>query len=746
MYAVKILKLGCRQSMIFLVLFSFQAPPVLALPGIISEDAGLLPIEKSTVNQSLIDELFNPAPVSNNWGANSFYIPQNPGNNQNHGNTRITTTSPGMKKSNVKDEFKCNLFENVPYEDILSALNSLNQAVSSPACGGPSQTNVQGIVNNNKTIADAIKDLRGFVENPGSIQPENAADISNKVDLAIRAATTIANSFAQSDLLSKECRQAMSAGQVATSINDLINGLTPYALMAATMTTGGAAAVPYIVGGSIITGAIGSMNKIIDENGVQVEQPEVRRAIVENTCQFIRLDQKYKFLIKSRDEQISKITTDLSSSKRLFSAKLGVQGSKNAVEKFLTEIDTKIPVARSQLEMDKQFMRSTSDDLKICQLGIQLTVMAQDKASYVSTMLTSLDKALAIYGTNNVAQAQALKLSGTLAAKDLRSVAVSQFSSKANYKKCAESTKSFIETIGQSASLAKELVTLAQENLEKGLQGDKEYNLYKYHLLTLNQKQFQAQRVTDSLDKLQAYATTITQAEIDSEMDRLRRGLFNNSYMGMAPSPVLKWFKFVNGLHREDLSRFKDGLSSLRLRAYQMSPSGKAHKSIVGFYAKDSKDGKDAANLVQFNLKDLPMGTPDHDDICREMRDVWNRWTSAIDYLAASDAFCNMLEPYVYDNRPEDRSLVAMCRGYSKSSPIAIHGQAILSTVANMKNRLVVDKTRDWALYLQKKIEALNCVDNFSVETPKDGNMPKSGSPKKISVLFEQPEFFRCQS
>jgi hypothetical protein len=63
-----------------------------------------------------------------------------------------------------------------------------------------------------------------------------------------------------------------------------------------------------------------------------------------------------------------------------------------------------------------------------------------------------------------------------------------------------------------------------------------------------------------------------------------------------------------------------------------------------------------------------------------------------------------------------------------------------------MKNRLVVDKTRDWALYLQKKIEALNCVDNFSVETPKDGNMPKSGSPKKISVLFEQPEFFRCQS
>lgn len=734
----QILVRSSQLGLSFIMLLSFQANPAWASDPSV-EDAGLLPIEKSQVNKSLIDDLFNPNnannqsntesnnntnlnPNRNNNQNNNNNNNQNRNNNNNNNNRNQNRNKSGqVGRSYVDNDFRCNLFESVPYEDILSAVNSLNQAVNSPNCAD-SKVSVQSIVENNKVITDAVNNLRGYKDNPETVQAENATDIVNNVDAAIRAATTIANSFAQTDLLKKECRQAMSAGDVAIAVSDLINGLTPYALMAASF-TGGTAAVPFIVGGSVITGAVSSMAKIIGENSANVKDAQVRRAIVENTCQYIRLDQKYKFLIKSRQEQISKITADISASQRLFSAKVeglsggtnGLLDRKSSLDKVALDINNKTSSVRSQLELDKQFMKSTSDDIKICQLGIQLAVLAQDKTSYVSTMLSTLDEAMIAYGNSNIAQAQALKVSSNIAIKSLQTVATKQFSGKVDFTQCAAITKSFVETIDQSASLSKQLVKIAQENVEKGLQSNKEYSLFKARLSTLNQKQYQAERVTESLDNLKSYATAISQSEIDSEMDLLRKGLFQSPFFG-GSSPVLQWFNHVKGLHNVEVSRFQEGLQALRLRAYRMTKTANAIVSYPGYYQLNQKqivqDQADAKNLVPFNLKELPLGTQDHDAVCRELNDVWNRWTVSIDHLAAMDSFCNMIEPYVFDTRPEDRDLVLMCRGYTKASAGVGYYGATLSKVANAKNDLVKKGTRDWALFIQKKMEALVCLDN----------------------------------
>src|SRR5690606_13554613 len=109
----------------------------------------------------------------------------------------------------------------------------------------------------------------------------------------------------------------------------------------------------------------------------------------------------------------------------------------------------------------------------------------------------------------------------------------------------------------------------------------------------------------------------------------------------------------------------KQGLDSLRKRAYNMTESGKAlsrpgfAKSFFGVKI-NPKDQTSAYQLQPFNLQTLPLGTREHDAACREMQDVWNRWVTAVDHLAAMDSFCGMIEPYIYDNRSEDRELVDM--------------------------------------------------------------------------------------
>lgn len=679
-------------------------------------DSGLIPIERSRSDSNRIDDLFNPEstplfPKNEIGKGGSIGVPRDRDNSQPPKNQFL--------RANVPESFRCNLFETVPHEEILSALNILNQAVNSPNCVD-SKVNVQSIVENNRLIAEILKTLRGYKENPKTIPPEQAAEIVTKVDMAIRAFAAIANSFAQTDFLKEECRAAMGTGDVVVAVSDLLNGLTPYALMAATM-TGGTSVIPYIVGGSVITGALSSMSKIVSENTVRIKDAQVRRAIVENTCQFIRLDQKYKFLIQSRQEQITRITEDLSASQRLFSANVeglskdtnGLLNRKNALDKIDLEVEEKINSVWSQLEMDKQFMTTNSDNIKICQLGIQLSLLAQDKSSYVATLLSTLDEAMTAYGTTNIAQAQALKFSSRIAMEQLQAVAASQFGGHVDFNQCAQTTKSFVETIEQSSSLAKRLIKLGKESIYRSLQGNQEYSVFKSRSLALNEKRDQAERVTQSLNNLQSEATALSQSEINSEIDRLRRALFHSSFIG-SDSPVMKWFHHVRGLHNAGVSQFDEGLKVLRLQASRLLKT--PNKPIAGYPILDNKDLKAVEkyreairNLEPFNLTALPLGTPEHEETCRELIDVWSRWIGAIDHLAAMDSFCSIIEPYIYDTRLEDRQLVKMCRGYRKARGSASKDQ--LSEVAQIKNELVVSGARESALFIRHKIESLVCLN-----------------------------------
>lgn len=648
---------------------------------------------------------------------------QAPGMPNNNGmpNNGIPGQQPGFRSADTKPEFRCNIFENADVIDVLSALNSLNQAVGSVSCGNKT-INVQTVQDNNKKISDAIKAMNGYLQTPSTIRPEDSSAIVNNVDVAIRAANALATTFASSDLLDKDCRGQMSTGDVALALNDVINGLTPFALMAATM-TGGTAAIPFIVGGSEITGALNSVNKIIMENAVKIRDSQVRRAVVENTCQFIRLDQKYKFLIKNREEQISQILNEITSSQSLFSANIhrlsGVTNSlvdkKNALNTAALEVENQLSAAKSQLAIDKTFIASTSDELKICQMGIQLATMTTDNISYVATMLGSVDSASTRFGASSTAQARSLKVSGQIAVKSLKDFSSKIFNIGTDFSVCAKATKSFVETIEQSAVLASQIVKSAQEKLDKDLKASPDFDQMQGQLNAINQKQLQAERITGSLDNLRQFANSFAQSEIDSELDRLRKSLFGQRVMGQN-SPVMAWFDYVQGLHKASLTKFKEGMQALRLKAYSMTKSGNNPTNVtfegLFFNLKNvNKDWEDAYKFKQYDLDTLRIGSKEYNDACREMSDVWNRWVVTIDHLQAIEAFCTMIDGYIYDNRLEDRQLVQMCRGKSVSPGMATYfgNQSTNATLQQLKDIIIKEQHSNWALLIKKKFDGLNC-------------------------------------
>lgn len=686
--------------------------------------AGLLPVEKVINTNTSVDKLFPSqyrvltplmTPATLDIKPNVVMATTTPGATTTPAATptSVPTVAPAAAVG-VKTDFQCNLFENSELVELSSAINALNQAVGTPACGGGSAIGAQSVLDNSKKIMDAVSGLQGFLANPEAIQPESAALISNNVDIAIRTANSLVTTLANTEVMNKSCRDQMNAGQVALAVNDIINGLTPYALMAASM-TGGTAAVPFIVGGSVITGALSSMNKIVNESAKKMQDPKARRAILENTCQFIRLDQKYKFLIKNRDEQIKKISNDLSSSRRLFTTQMNglspVLGTlvdrQAALSTESVNLERQLTPSLQQLDMDKAFMTGTTDPVKVCQLGIQWSILASEKESYIDTILGSVDKSLAFYGSSSIAEARALKFSAQYALANLAKYAALPFSLNADFAPCAALTKSFAETMDQSAKFSKRLMKLAVENINQQIKGNSAFPQVQSQLDLINKKQFQANMVVGSLDNLKKYATSFVQSEIAAEMARLRMQVF-----GTGSAPITSWFAFTENLHNSSLKNFSEGLKNLRNQAYALTASGKTITTGLptgggaALGAQITKDWEDSVQLRPFDSLKGKKGTAAHVSACREIQDVWDRWVVAVDHLSALESLCGMIDPYIYDTRSEDRALVKMCRGNADH----FTGLRTKSSLESLKESLIKGHAAEWALVLKAKVNSLGCL------------------------------------
>jgi hypothetical protein len=717
----------------------------------VSPDSSLLRVQQSLVQPNLIDDLFPADPVTNPTTPNPTPNTPTPDNGGICGFAGCTPGTPGgfpgtnggfpgtnggfggyfpnspyqnpwgydprrMDRATVGQDFQCNLFENTPLSEMLSSLTALGTVVNRPGCQGT--VNLQSVVAENNKIAEVIKNLRPYVENPETVSAEKVGEIGAAVDVAIQSASNLAATFANTAAFSKECREGMNAGQIATSLNSVINGLTPYALMAAGLTAG-TAAVPFIVGGAVLTTAISSVAQIVDQNTVNIGDPLVRQAVVENTCQFIRLEQKYKFLIKGRKDQIRRISQEISISQSMFSSRVkGVSPAINAllvrrgaIEQTAREMNDQLGNVDAQFQSDKVFFNTAGNALTACNFGVAVAKTTDDKTSYSSVMLGSLDQAMAVYGKSSGVQGDTLKSNAAMAIQSLKAFSASPTHSEDDIKNCATMAKSLVKTVEDSAMVSKQLLKLAKGNVERDLQKNKDFGMLRASIGAMDQKKVQADRVTDSLETLRRFANAITQSEINSSMDKIRRSLFSRSKM-IFKAPVLKWFEYTEQLHKADVDKFSNGLGSLRATAYKLTPSGKASvlPRLASGRATLIKDQEDAKQLRPFNLKNVPLDTQVHANVCRELRDVWDRWVKSVDHLMAMNSFCGLLEPYVYDNRDEDAELVAICRSDKKERP-GKNGTPVSHLVA-LKNKLITEYKRDWALVIDKKLDELVCLDS----------------------------------
>ncbi|MBO9665829.1 MAG: hypothetical protein J7501_03345 [Bdellovibrio sp.] len=633
-----------------------------------------------------------------------------------------------MAPAKVAEAYSCPLFDNRPHAELIAAIDALTREVrTTPECANNS--GAKSLEQNGKVLEDNVKLLMGLMgmgatQNPGMLQqPPTSADlgsIDQSMTTSLNAVSNIGGILNNSAFTNSKCgRQTMSTGKVLLALNDVINGLSPYALLAVTMNAALAPALPFVIGGAVVTSGISAISKMIDNNTLDMTNPDHRKALLQNTCQYTKVAKKVRFMQLAQSGKIEKITKELEKDVDLYKAKFGKPSREllsllnyrqvkvkdfTAINKQLTNDTTDFNTVNTQIT-------ENGDDLMVCTLAQELVNWGKDGKSFPSSAFSNLEAAVAQGDKSQKLQAVTLRALNTQSVKRISENAPKASMSDAALKTCAQAGRSWITGIRQAITTTSAMLSNNQVALEAELAQSNEYVSWKAQYAKIQVQQTTVKRVEKAMQELAKDNSIIDRSELAQRMVILKDGLFGaRSAWSFGKPPVLAWIEHTKSMHDRAVSAFLQGVSALRSGSYSLTDSGQGKTLVMtpngGYYPdpkKQIEDTKRMKNLETLTTANLPIGSRENEIACQQLENAWLDWSAAMDHLGAIQFFCDMIDP-VLDVKM-DTSVVSSCRGISDLSG----RQTRLSLIDDAKKTLIQKGYQKDANLISAKLKELQC-------------------------------------
>lgn len=596
----------------------------------------------------------------------------------------VGPTAGNMNVAAVPTVYSCPLFDAEPNADLMNALSMLQMQVQAVQnCNSDSA--IQTIQNSNKTIQTSIASLQSQMDstNPNQVDP---TAINTSITAAVNAVGTLGTVISSNAFINSNCGlKTMSKGQVLLALNNIISSLAPYALFAVSASPALAPALPFVIGGSIATSGISAIAKMMTQMGSQLKMDDAnnRKALLVNTCEFIRVSKKVEFLQLAQSGKIQQVDQELEKDVTLYSAKFSHPSAdltsrlnyKNSSVKYYSAIQTQAADDQKTMRDLSTALSQNTDDLWACTNGQQYVNIAQ--TSYVqnnivfpATVFTNLDKAVNQNDANQKMSATTLKTMNDLSMKRITAfynkVAAGDDTA---VKDCATASRSWFTTIAQAIALTNSDVNYNQGLIEKTLGTSPEYTEYSARAQSITAQKNNISRIEKVMQELSKDNSVIDRSEMDQRIQALKDGLFGvHSWMYDPAPPVRQWIEYTKKMHDQALANFAGHIKDLQNNAFSMTPTAEGKTIMYSFdgvildpVAK-LQDTRSANNLSSINLKTLPVGSRMHDIACQSLTQTWENWVQSMDHLGAIQFFCEMIDG-VLDSARMDSTLVQECRG-----------------------------------------------------------------------------------
>lgn len=695
-----------------------ENPPTMEDP---SSDPGIdLPLPTPNNNGGVFMPSGPSLPGGVFGGSNGYYPPGSPyapwDPYNTYGNGGYRRGMIGIQQTMVPGVV-CPLVDDRPNVDIKNAIDNLFQYVL-PTDNCFSQTDIATLGTYQTNMKQAGDNLSQMYKNmqSGVIDPNlDPAMIQQNISAVVTGMDQVAKTIANSPIAGgSRCNQdGLRGGQLFKAMGSLAGSIAPIALMlAATVASGGAApavvggvaagatvakpllakiaapALKYVLGTFALGTAVGVYYDIKDADTIDMRKPDQREALLQNLCEYFRIEQRVNYLKMADMGAIQGMTERMKAAQD----KLAVfkKSTKNAMNKDYPKHVQQLAAIEGQVESQlNQFARVVRSDKKdladvtrfmteagnmsVCTMGSKFAKQAGDVSKFPGRTLSNYHAIMK--KQTRVTTAQELMVQ---ADENLREVMSDENflkdSGKARqcapgtqctpYARCADITKDYMKNLNKMITDADSKIKVLQRSMDTQLAEVPEYREYKTTLAAVEQEVSVRESTGKLIAMLSGDNASIVRSEIDRQMDVIKRNLFSGNYR--RESPVRKWLESTEEQFRITMNTFSEEYRGLTTDAKMVT------RSYRGEFKVKQKDGtiknmsthevnKQILDDIQavnklgvINTSTVPANTPQHENLCRKLTNLNLQWKTAIDNLKAQKFFCDNIKTMI-DARAEGK-------------------------------------------------------------------------------------------
>ncbi len=652
----------------------------------------------------------------NNNGGTKTGTPGNATGNRQGNNNSSTNSGNTMKSAKLAAPYNCPLFENRPHKELIDAITQLSTAVNvSPEC--ENNNSVKSIEENAKALKDTMTALSGTLDaDPATF---TATGFDANVTAALTAVNNLGNILNNNAFLNSSCgRQAMSSGKALLAFNDMVNGFAPYALFAVAANAALAPALPFVIGGTVVTTGISVMSKMIDQKTLDMVKPEHRDAVLANTCQYVNVAKKVRFMQLAQSGKIEKISQELEQKITLYKTSFSRPSTeltsllayRQKASVSFSNMDKQVKDDKTDLAAVNAQLKANSDDLMVCTMARELVNWAQDGKTFPSSAFNNLEQ-VAMQGDRPL-KLQSVTLKSLNAASMKRIVEAADLAptDETALKTCAQAGKTWITGINQAVMLTEKTLIENKVALENELAQNLEYRQFMTQYTKIQKEQETIKRVEKAMENLAKDTAIIDRSELAQRMTLLKNALFGTKGFAWGAPPVLAWINHTKTMQERAISGFLTSFDAVAAGSYSLTSSGKTNgiqRSPRGTAeinpTQMANDQAVSKTLASITLAQLPLGSRENELACQTLESAWLDYSASWDHLGAIEAFCSMIDPVL--DAKMDTDVIKACRGI-----VALNGQVQARSLVNEAKQTLVRKGfAAQANLVNQKMKELRC-------------------------------------